>query len=116
MPDVRIQDLARVNSLEDGDYLVVGSGNDTYKTTVGDLKAAISPSLLYKRITVPVIYQASNDNVYGYSGVGVSIEAVTGVKGDAEMNFRNGYVNITPESLGIVGATVDETKAFLGIE
>ena len=86
MADVRISDLGRIDTLKNTDLLVVVSGNDTYKTTVQDLKAAISPTLLYKRITSQGIYQASDDNVYGYSGVNVAIESVSGVKGDSEIN------------------------------
>lgn len=116
MPDVRIEDLQRADSVQDSDYIVVGSGNNTYKMTVQTLKAAISPPLLYKRITAPGIYQADDDGVYGYGGVNVSIDSITGAKGDAELAYRTGYVNITPENLGLRIATVEETLEYLGIE
>ena len=115
MPDVRIEDLGRIDELQDGDFLVVGSGNDTYKVTVQSLKEAIRPPVAYKRISTPGIYKASEDGVYGYSSVSVAVDSVTGVKGDAELNFRRNYVNIAPADLGLVIATVEETKEFLGI-
>lgn len=115
MPDVRIQDLGQLDALQNNDYLVIGSGNDTYKTTVQAIKAAISPSVLYKQITTPGIYQAKDEGVYGYSGVNVSIDSVSGVKGGAELDFRSGYVSISPEDVGLSIATIADTKAYFGL-
>lgn len=44
---------------------------------------------------------------------------VTGVKGEAEEDYRVGFVTLTPENIGAIPnadiATVDETKSYLGI-
>ena len=40
---------------------------------------------------------------------------VKGLKGDAETEYRFGNVSISKEDLGLVAATVAETKAYLGI-
>ena len=40
-----------------------------------------------------------------------SLGAVKGVKGDAETNYRNGYVNITPADIGALPSTAVATSA-----
>lgn len=116
MPDVRIEDLGRVDNLSDNDFLVVGANNDTYKTTVATLRNSVSPPVSYKRITQPGLYNASDDGVYGYRTVNVAVDSVSGVKGDGEMNYRTGFVNLTLADLGIYVATVAETKEYLKIK
>lgn len=116
MPDVRIEDLGRVDNLNDNDYLVVGTEGDTYKTTLETLRKSVSPPVSYKKITQPGLYNASDDGVYGYRTVNVAVNSVEGVKGNGELNYRTGLVNITLEDLGYSVATVAETKAYLKIK
>lgn len=80
MPDKRISDLDLLTSLGDGDYLVVGSGNTTYKVTVQTLKNAVKPTLGTKRITTNGIYNAADNGVYGFSSVTVSVQGGDGVE------------------------------------
>lgn len=40
-----------------------------------------------------------------------NLGAVKGVKGDNEIDYRNGYVNITPENIGALPSTASATSA-----
>lgn len=73
------------------------------------------------------ILYAAGTNVYRTSDgywdclVGTTVPSVivNGVKGNNEIEYRQGYVNITPENIGSIPsnniASVDEIKTYLGI-
>lgn len=45
----------------------------------------------------------------------IAPDHVYGMKGDAELDYRNGNVSISLSNIGLVIATVEETKQYLGI-
>ena len=57
-----------------------------------------------------IYYGAGNNVVFTADGMwdALSASAVTGVKGDAETEYRQGNVSISPEDIGIVEATTEK--------
>lgn len=57
-----------------------------------------------------IYYGAGNNVVFTADGMwdALSTSAVTGVKGDAETEYRQGNVSISPEDIGIVEATTEK--------
>ena len=105
MPDMRIVDLGRIDSLNDSDYVVVGSGNETYKATISTLKQAVRPSLGRGKAYANGVYHASDEGLYGYDTFTVNVQNTR----ELEMLSvsKNGYYTPSPSVDGFYAVSVN---------
>ena len=103
-----MNDAGRIGFLIKGDYVAT----DTYEFL--DVVYYNGSSYVAKKTTIG--NAPAEDNEYWHIFAKGSLSPVIGVKGDAEEEYREGYVNITSDDVGALGKDGDSAENTITFE
>lgn len=117
---MKITQLPASSSFSSGDVLAIEVSGKTYKLTGATLAAALESIGNYVNANDLATTSAdglmSSTDKLKLNGIaaGAQVNTITGVKGNAESNYRTGNVNLTPANVG-VNFTVYNSVTQLGL-